>query len=798
MHSNDNWFGPGDDTKLDKTPILQSMAVSLRPRTVSFPVVLVMALLWVRIASAATLVNGANNYGTILLNTTNSYTFTANTGDSINLRLGTTNSTGNFTGYLQVYGPAGNLLSSSWGTGDDGSVNFTATNSGTFTVLISSYPDGGSGTYVLRLAQVPEPFVLPSGKAGGPMTNGAANYGIITLGDMDLWTFTANTGDSINLRLGTTNSTGNFTGYLQVYGPAGNLLSSSWGTGDDGSVNFTATNSGTFTVLISSYPDGGSGTYVLRLAQVPEPFVLPSGKAGGPMTNGAANYGIITLGDMDLWTFTANTGDSINLRLGTTNSTGNFTGYLQVYGPAGNLLSSSWGTGDDGSVNFTATNSGTFTVLISSYPDGGSGTYVLRLAQVPEPFVLPSGKAGGPMTNGAANYGIITLGDMDLWTFTANTGDSINLRLGTTNSTGNFTGYLQVYGPAGNLLSSSWGTGDDGSVNFTATNSGTFTVLISSYPDGGSGTYVLRLAQVPEPFVLPSGKAGGPMTNGAANYGIITLGDMDLWTFTANTGDSINLRLGTTNSTGNFTGYLQVYGPAGNLLSSSWGTGDDGSVNFTATNSGTFTVLISSYPDGGTGTYVLRLAQVPEPFEVPLGHPGGTMNGGAGYYGTLNLADVDMWSFTACAGDVINLVLNTTNFIGNIELFGAYGNLLQSADSYANLSINYTVTNCATFTVLLSSYDDGGTGTFGLTDNRLAGGLREWPPVITRTNLVIMGAGGTKNATYTVYSSTNLSTPFAKWTPVVTNAFNVFGAFNFTNTINPALQKQVFYRLVVP
>jgi len=80
-----------------------------------------------------------------------------------------------------------------------------------------------------------------------------------------------------------------------------------------------------------------------------------------------------------------------------------------------------------------------------------------------------------------------------------------------------------------------------------------------------------EMAQIPEPFVLPAGKAGGPMTNGAAYYATLTLADMDLWTFTANAGDSINLRLGSTN----FYGNLQLYGPTGVLLSTANGFSDD-------------------------------------------------------------------------------------------------------------------------------------------------------------------------------------------------------------------------------
>src|SRR2546428_13444827 len=69
----------------------------------------------------------------------------------------------------------------------------------------------------------------------------------------------------------------------------------------------------------------------------------------------------------------------------------------------------------------------------------------------------------------------------------------------------------------------------------------------SSYSLADTGTYVLHLAQIPEAFVVPAGDEGGLLVNGANQTGTITLADLDMWTFHANTGDSINLRLGTTN-----------------------------------------------------------------------------------------------------------------------------------------------------------------------------------------------------------------------------------------------------------
>ena len=120
------------------------------------------------------------------------------------------------------------------------------------------------------------------------------------------------------------------------------------------------------------------------------------------------------------------------------------------------------------------------------------------------------------------------------------------LRLGTVG----FDGDLKLYGPNGALLKTA-ASGTDAELDLTATNSGTFTALVSSYSAGGSGTYVLHLAQFPEAFIVPAGDEGGPMTNGGNYAGTITLGDLDMWSFTANAGDNIVLRLGTVGFYGN-------------------------------------------------------------------------------------------------------------------------------------------------------------------------------------------------------------------------------------------------------
>jgi fibronectin-binding autotransporter adhesin len=70
-------------------------------------------------------------------------------------------------------------------------------------------------------------------------------------------------------------------------------------------------------------------------------------------------------------------------------------------------------------------------------------------------------------------------------------------------------------------------------------------------------------------------------------------------------------------------------------------------------------------------------------------------------------------------------------------------------------------------------------------------------PMISSTtvsggNLIFSGTNGAANGSYAVLTTTNLATPLANWTSLVTNTFSATGAFNVTNAINPNVPKQFY------
>ena len=528
------------------------------------------------------------------------------------------------------------------------------------------------------------------------------------------------------------------------------------------------------------------------------------------MSNGVAHQGNLPVGDLDLWNFTANAGDSIVLKVGQMSDTNNFDPSIRLYGPDGALVASSAGT-SAAEVTIRATNSGTFLVVIGNdpyYNAAGSGTYILTLAKTGSAIVVSPGDEGGPMTNGVAHQGNLPVGDLDVWNFTANAGDSIVLKMGQVTAVGNFDPWIRLYGPDGALVASSAST-SAAEVTIRATNSGTFLVVVGNnpyYSDAASGTYILTLAKTGSAIVVSPGDEGGPMTNGVAHQGNLPVGDLDVWNFTANAGDSIVLKMGQTSDTNNFDPWVRLYGPDGALLASSSGT-SAAEVTIRATNSGTFLVVIGNdpyYNAAGSGTYILTLAKTGSAIVVSPGNEGGGLTGADVYNGNLATGGVDLWTFTICAGELMDVradeINQTNSFDPWVRLYGPNGLLIASSFGTTFGEVILTATNGGSYLVLISNNpynNDAGSGTYKLTVNGLSDGFKICSPVILGTNVNVGGVGGTPGSNAILYTTTNIETHISPWTPIRTNPFDQFGVFQYTNGFNPAEPRR-FYRLEHP
>jgi hypothetical protein len=354
--------------------------------------------------------------------------------------------------------------------------------------------------------------------------------------------------------------------------------------------------------------------------------------AQGAITNGANHPGAIAIaGEIDEWTFTAAQGDAMSLSIGEVLPAVDptFSPWIRLIGPTGALIESSAGA-LVAQIDVTAPLSGIYTVRVSTSDNGNdaTGSYQLTLAQTPGAFVVPAGDEGGPLINGENHAGRIHLGDLDQWTFVAAQGDAISLSIGEV-----FEGevdpglvpWIRLRSPTGELLDSEAGALVAQIDIPSAPLAGLYTVVVSTFDNSNdaTGLYRLTLARTPGSFVVPVGDEGGALVNGVATPGVIHLGDIDQWTFTASQGSTLTVSISEVVQVPDpgLVPWIRLRGPTGVLLDSESGA-LAAQINVNAPVTGLYTVLTGTNDTGhdATGSYLVSVAgatSIPVPTTEP-------------------------------------------------------------------------------------------------------------------------------------------------------------------------------------
>lgn len=672
--------------------------------------------------------NGLNYTGDISAAAeVDTFTFTATAGENLIVSIGETGGLSTpFLPWIRLNRPDGMQIGSSFGN-LAGQIDVAAPTTGTYTVLVASADSGqnDTGSYILTLAKSPGAFTISGGDEGGVLLNGENHLGTIHIGDLDMWSFAATSGDALVVSVGETGIDTAFFPWIRLLGPSGQNLGSSFGN-LVGQVSVAAPATGTYTVVVASGDSGldAAGNYTLTLAKAPGAYTITDGDQGGTLTNGSNHTGDIHIGDIDMWSFTATAGENLIVSAGETNGNTAFFPWLRLKSPTGQDLGSSFGT-LAAQVEATATVTGTYTVFVGSGDSGldGAGSYTLTLAKSPGAFTISGGDEGGALTNGSNHAGTIHIGDLDMWSFTATAGDAIVVSAGETGPDTAFFPYLRLRGPAGQDLGISFGN-LVGQVSATAPTTGTYTVVVGSGDSGldADGTYSLTLAKAGA-FTISPGDQGGAVTNGENYTGDIFIGDLDMWSFPAAVGEALTISIGETGADAVFQPWIRLRGPAGQDLGTAFGA-RAGQINVTATVAGTYTVIVGTADSGldAAGTYTLTVANTPRAFVVPVTDQGGPIVVGDPNPGIIHTGDVDMWTFTAHDNDALTVTITDINSPGTdftpwIRLRSPTGVLVGSQVGATTATIVATAAETGIYTVVVGSGDSGldGFGDYELT-----------------------------------------------------------------------------------
>ncbi|ALS98091.1 PKD domain-containing protein [Lacimicrobium alkaliphilum] len=460
--------------------------------------------------------------------------------------------------------------------------------------------------------------------------------------------------------------------------------------------------------------DTGTGDYRLYLA-------IPPVAEHGSLINGGFVQETIELGDIDTWSFDTSAGQVVQLSLTDVNNT-DLSAYLAVYAPDGSYVTHGQGN-TVSKANFTAAQSGTYTVLVmdnrsGTVDDTGTGDYRLYLA-------IPPVAEHGSLINGGFVQETIELGDIDTWSFEAGIGEFVQLSTADINQT-NLSAYLVVYAPDGSYVTHGQGN-TVSKASFTAVQTGTYTVLVmdnrsGTVDDTGTGDYRLYLA-------IPPVAEHGSLINGGFVQETIELGDIDTWSFEAGIGEFVQLSTANINQT-NLSAYLVVYAPDGSYVTHGQGN-TVSKASFTAVQTGTYTVLVmdnrsGTVDDTGTGDYQLYLVRVPGANEH------GQIDGVGSLEEYIDLGDLDTFTFSGEAGDIINISvtdIDETNLAPYLYLFAQNGTYLtqRGGTTVAEL-IDYSLPDDGIYTLMVMDNSSGTVNDTGIGPYRLDYNLPDAPP----------------------------------------------------------------------
>jgi deoxycytidine triphosphate deaminase len=679
------------------------------------------------------LTNGMTHCGAVAsASEVDTWTFTAAAGDRIAVHVGELTDPNDFRPWIRLVSPSAVVIGNAAGVEAAAIDGAVAPSSGVYQVQVASNDPGfdGTGIYRLTMTHTPGPIVIGTGDEGGPLDNGAMHTGRITRGDLDVWTFTAAANDRIAIHAGETSERDDFRPWIRVWAPNGAQIGELSGLDASAIDGAVAPSSGTYLVLVASFDSGfdGEGTYRLSMTHTPGPITVTAGDQGGPLTNGAMHSGEILQGDLDVWTFTAAAGDRIAVHVGEVSQVDDFQPWIRLWAPNGaqiGELSGPDAAAIDGAI---APVTGTYLVLVASFDAGfdGEGTYRLSMTHTPGPVTVTEGDQGGPLDNGAIHTGEILQGDLDVWTFTAAAGDRIAVHIGQLTDTDDFRPWIRLWAPNGAQIGELSGL-DAAAINgAVAPATGTYLVLVASFDAGfdGEGTYRLTMTHTPGPIVVTGGDEGGPMENGALHTGTISQGDLDVWTFTATAGDRIAVHVGQLTDTDDFRPWIRLWAPNGAQIGELSGTDAAAIDGAVAPATGTYLVLVASFDAGfdGEGTYQLSMTHTPGPIVVTGGDDGGPMDNGALHTGTITQGDLDVWTFTANAGDRIAVhigqVTDTDDFRPWIRLWAPNGTQIGELSGLDAAAIDGAIApSSGTYLVLVASFDAGfdGEGTYRLS-----------------------------------------------------------------------------------
>ena len=323
---------------------------------------------------------------------------------------------------------------------------------------------------------------------------------------------------------------------------------------------------------------------------------------GDEISNGEPDEGagnIESPGSQDIYTFTAEPGETIFLRIVQTPETNNNVSLFLTDSNDTNIISSCLECGDPGIVALVLGGTYTLTVGSDSPENAGVGEYRIQIWEVPTPeeFEVEFGeKISRDIPDTGAGV-IESPGAQDVYTFEAESGDDIYFQM---------LEAILTSGPINWSLSDESGTvlfetclhcGDPGVI--TMDRDGTYTLTVGGGNGYGTGAYSIVVWSVP-PYSVSEIEIGDIVSGE-----IESPGAHNLYTFTATAGQTVAFTMLSSPQSKYMIQWRLEDADENEFFNSCISCGDPEPITFE--EDGTYTIIIGSDTSPGTGEYEFQI-----------------------------------------------------------------------------------------------------------------------------------------------------------------------------------------------
>lgn len=534
-----------------------------------------------------------------------------------------------FDSYLVLRDDDGFVLGSDddGGSGQNARLHTVLPRDGRYRVVVTAYTDSARGGYELTVSGWETPNAAAAGMSA-TLGVGESKDGILEPGDevagdgpyLDRWTMNLRAGQ----RARATMHSSDFDSYLILNGPDGSTIATDDDGGEEGNdaeISFRAASAGTYTLLATSFNDNARvGAYRVSLAEESGNFPEPGTET--PIASGETKEGRIEAGDTrgrrgpeDRWTFQGREGQLARIDVLSENR---FDSYL-VLERNGMPVDSNddGGDGNNARLMTILPATGTYTIVVSKFSEGGNGgryNLVLNVSEAPAGAGRVERLQPGQRVSGRLEPGDRPRsggGYQDLFEFEGRSGQDVVVEL----HSSDFDPFLELRDPDGNLVADDddGGEGRDAMIMTRLSRAGRYRVVARSYGESdASGFYELTLATAGD--VVRPGRPGEVRENqtvlGRLEQGDSVIGDStfaDVYTFRAPRDGEIQIDL----RSGDFDAYLMVKSSNGGTLATDddgAGEGTNSRITLQVRSGQTYRIYANSYgEDRATGLYRLSV-----------------------------------------------------------------------------------------------------------------------------------------------------------------------------------------------